>query len=159
MANKKEEPKNLDDLKKSLISILAHYKFGRKIDVIGMLFRNRELVNKKIELLQSTIDQVEKFTGTKEELLEILKTKRIEHAKLSRDNGKNHFNLDDAGATTWVKLPLWGDTYQRRNKKAGPGELRNSSDVAGILHEVIAMTESSDANIFTTRSQTAAPQQ
>lgn len=149
MSNKKTID-NLDELKKQIKNTLGHYEFGRKFyfDPIGMSLRNRELVKKKSELFRTIIEYTDQFHGTKDELLSYLKEKRNEHSTLSRSYGKNHYNLDEPGASTWIKLPFWGNFLQVRQKNVGPGQLKNSSDAAGILHEVINLVETCDDNIF-----------
>lgn len=120
--------------------------------LITYLFRKPQLSEEKINLTRILVDEIKDFSGSSEKLKELLTERKAEHAQLSRDHHKNHFNLEEKRATIWKQgITRYECTIDPFTGAQGPinkytstyyvndvreGELDSPSELASVFHRV-----------------------
>lgn len=132
-----QEEKELLDisiLKRDLLKLFTDYKSSRK-GLIHFLFRDAGLTREKLTLVEMTMNFIQQYEGTKENLIEELKRRRIENSEISRQHGKYHFNL--LGKRELKYSGEYSD--ERVIYDVKQGESGNQSGLANLFHDAIKM--------------------
>lgn len=118
--------------KRDLLKLFEDYKSSRN-GFITILFRNRNLTKEKISIVDDTIKFIKNFEGSKGDLIEELRKRRVDNAEASRQHGKYHFNL--MGRREETRTDYEGDSYTRQHIEHG--ESSRKSGLAALFHDAI----------------------